>query len=267
MEVLDHEPWSWFLLRDGERLLLDVHVSQGPVSASLLLALDDDERAAYEHQGRAALVALAARVQDSAPIAADTSSPYRPRDLTAALGAEVTAAAREWSDRARRADDRPAHRPVLHEPRPGPRPTTSDDGPHRQLDQRAPAAVWGALVARVYALPDVLEGHSQVSPASSRAVFLTDRRDELSPETNLAPGQRLEPVHLHGVEDTSVHLVLPTARAAELVRLGWAEPHQYGDFGTEVMVYAPRDLREVDLVVAVVEESLAFARTGAPPAT
>jgi len=155
---------------------------------------------------------------------------------------------------------------MLRDPRPGTRPTTSDDGPHRQLDQRAPAGVWGELVARVLALPGVVEGHSQVSPASSRAVFLTDLRDELAPQTSLAPGQRLEPVHLHGVEDTSVHLTLAPERCDELVRLGWAEPHQYADFGTEVMVYGPRDTHEVEQVVSVVEESLAFARAGVPGA-
>lgn len=142
----------------------------------------------------------------------------------------------------------------------GPRPTTSDDGPHRQVDQQAPPAIWGELVARVLALDGVTEGTSQVSPASSRAVFLTDQREERSPETSLAPGQRLEPVHLHGVDDTSLHLVLPPARAAELAQLGWAEAHQYADFGTEVMIYGPCDAEEVDVVLAIVAESLAFAR-------
>ncbi|MBB2923115.1 luciferase family protein [Cellulomonas cellasea] len=149
---------------------------------------------------------------------------------------------------------------MLSEPRPGPRPTTSDEGPHRQVDQRAPAALWGELVARVLALDGVVEGLSQVSPASSRAVFLADLREELAPERSLAPGQRLEPVHLHGVDDTSLHLVLPVDRGAELVRLGWAEPHQYADFGTEVMVYGPRDADELEAVLSVVEESLRFAR-------
>jgi hypothetical protein len=149
---------------------------------------------------------------------------------------------------------------VLSEPRPGPRPTTSDVGPHRQVDQRAPAAVWGELVARVFALDDVVEGISQVSPASSRAVFLVDLVEETVPERSLAPGRRVEPVHLHGVEDTSVHLVLPAGRGAELVRLGWAEPHQYADFGTEYMVYGPRDRAELESVLSVIEESLRFAR-------
>ena len=148
-----------------------------------------------------------------------------------------------------------------NEPRPGTRPTTSDEGPHRQLDQRSSPAVWGELVARVFALAGVVEGHSQVSPASSRAVFVAEQAQERSPETSLAPGRRLEPVHLHGVQDTSVHLVLPVERGQQLVQLGWAEPHQYSDFGTEFMIYGPRDERELGIVVSFVEESVAFART------
>ncbi|HWG23856.1 luciferase family protein [Actinospica sp.] len=148
------------------------------------------------------------------------------------------------------------------EPRPGGRPTTSDEGPHRQVDQQSSPAIWGELVARIFALPGVVEGHSQVSPASSRAVFLAGRPTEHTPETSLAPGRRLEPVHLHGVDDTSTHLVLPAERGRRLVELGWAEPHQYGDFGTEFMIYGPRDATELDVVVSIVEESLAYARSG-----
>ena len=149
---------------------------------------------------------------------------------------------------------------MISTPRPGVRPTTSDDGPHRQLDHRASPALWGELTARVFALDGVVEGHSQVSPASSRGVFLADIDVELAPETNLAPGRRLEPVHLHGVADTSVHLVLPAERGRRLVELGWAEPHQYAGHGTEFMVYGPRDEVELAVVVGIVEEALAFAR-------
>jgi hypothetical protein len=141
------------------------------------------------------------------------------------------------------------------------RPATSDQGPHRQLDQQASPALWGELVARTFGLPGVIEGHSQVSPADSRAVFLADQPDERAPETSLAPGRRLEPVHLHGVTDTSVHLVLPPERGARLVELGWAEPHQFADFGTEFMLYGPRTEDEVAIVLSIIRESLAFARS------
>ncbi len=64
------------------------------------------------------------------------------------------------------------------------------------------------------------------------------------------------------MEDTTLHLVLPPDRGVELVRLGWAEPHQYADFGTEFMVYGPRDSGELEAIVSFIEESLVFARSG-----
>ena len=144
----------------------------------------------------------------------------------------------------------------------GPPPTLSTTGPQRQLDQQAPRQMWERLARAVFDLPGVEEGVSQVSPPSSRAVFVVDRPGELAPERSLAPGRRLEPVHLHGADDTSLHLVLPAARGDELVALGWAVPHQFGDFGTEFLVFGPRDDAELDVVLGLVRESLAFA-TGA----
>ena len=96
MRVLDHEQWSWFLLESDGRLLLDVHVSHGPVSATLLIELDTDERAAYEREGRDALIRLADAIQQSAPLAVASASPYRARDLSRAHAAEVTTAVQVW---------------------------------------------------------------------------------------------------------------------------------------------------------------------------
>lgn len=147
--------------------------------------------------------------------------------------------------------------------RPGLRPAVSTEGPQTQLSDRSSPELWGRLVAGTFALESTVEGHSQVSPPSSRAVFLVDRLDERAPETSLAPRQRLEPVHLHGVHDSSLHLCLPAARGAELTELGWAEPHQYEDFGTEFLVYGPRNEAELETVLGFIRESLAFARGGA----
>lgn len=44
----------------------------------------------------------------------------------------------------------------------------------------------------------------------------------------------------------------------------WAEPHQYSDFGTEFMIYAPRMLSELDIVLSFIKESLSFARGTTP---
>lgn len=145
-------------------------------------------------------------------------------------------------------------------PRRGCRPSTSVEGPHRQFDQQASPELWGRMVAEVFALPGTREGHSQVSPAGTRAVLLEDRPSVVDPSASLAPQDPLEPVHLHDVSDTSLHLCLPAARACEVCALGWGEPHGYADHDTEVMVYGPRDDDELGVVLGLVCESLAFAR-------
>jgi hypothetical protein len=140
------------------------------------------------------------------------------------------------------------------------RPETSTDGPHRQVTQKSPPAIWGGLVTRTVALPGVVEGHSSVSLASSRAVLLESLPELRAPETSLAPqGNPVEPAHLHGAYDTSIHLCLPLERAADLCDRGWGEPHQYADFGSEVMIYGPRDESELEFVIGVIAESVRWA--------
>jgi phospholipase/carboxylesterase len=122
-------------------------------------------------------------------------------------------------------------------------------------------ALWGELIARAVQLDGVFEGHSSVSPAPSRALLLTSHSEINAPETSLSPREPLEPVHIHGVTDTSTHLCLPVKRANEVCELGWGEVHPFGDFGTEIMVYGPRDEEELEVILSIIDESLKFART------
>ena len=118
-------------------------------------------------------------------------------------------------------------------------------------------------MARAFALPGVGEGHSSVSPASSRAVLLATRPELLVPEMSLAPPVNpVEPVHLLGVDDTSIHLCLPRDRAALVSTRGWGEPHQYADHGTEIMVDGPRDESELEFVAGLIAESIKWAING-----
>jgi|SRR5664280_326438 len=150
---------------------------------------------------------------------------------------------------------------MVLQPRAGKSPETSDEGPHRQLNQNSLPALWGELVARAVQLDGVIEGHSSVSPAPSRALLLTSLSEISAPETSLSPGEPLEPVHIHGATDTSTHLCLPVERANEVCELGWGEIHPFGDFGTEIMVYGPRDDKELEIALSIIDESLKFART------
>lgn len=128
------------------------------------------------------------------------------------------------------------------------------------MSQHASPALWGELVWKATRFEGVVEGRSAVSPTDSRALLLADHQAIIAPETSLSPRDPLEPVHIHGVTDTSLHLCLPVKRANEICELGWGEVHPFGDFGTEVMVYGPRDNEELEIILSIIEESLNFAR-------
>jgi phospholipase/carboxylesterase len=143
----------------------------------------------------------------------------------------------------------------------GTRPETSTGEPQRQLTQRASPELWGRLVYEATRLPHVREGHAE-SVADARALIVADREEPAVPEATLAPGTSVEPVHLHGVHDTSTHLVLPQWRAGQVCADGWGVPRCIRGNGTEVLVYGPRDLAELAVVVGLIAESIAFARGG-----
>lgn len=66
------------------------------------------------------------------------------------------------------------------------------------------------------------------------------------------------------VYDGSMHMMLPPEVVDEVLVKGWGEPHPMARRGiippTAVMVYAPRDAAEVDVVVQVLGVSYRFAR-------
>ena len=70
--------------------------------------------------------------------------------------------------------------------------------------------------------------------------------------------------HLHPDPDHSLHAMVPTETVTEAVAAGWAEPHPAALRGliprNAVMLYAPRDEAEVDVIEGLVRASHAFAR-------
>ena len=72
--------------------------------------------------------------------------------------------------------------------------------------------------------------------------------------------------HFHLGPDFSMHIALPEALAAAAVAAGWGEPHYLVAAGqlppTIVMIFAPRDDTELDVVWQLIESSYRFA-TGA----
>jgi hypothetical protein len=132
--------------------------------------------------------------------------------------------------------------------------------PYLQLDQWTSAVVVDELRAQASALPDVLVRQSRMASSDALALALPD-------ECALGGAEAFidipEFCHLHAVPQGGLHLTLPLAVRGPLVQLGWAEEHPSARTGSVspclVLVYAPRDEKELASALAIVELSRRFA--------
>src|SRR3954470_20689325 len=144
----------------------------------------------------------------------------------------------------------------------GTRPRTTPTNPHTQLDQQpADARLVEELARRAFALPGVVEEPSGISVPGARALILAPGEPAGPPEAFLI---EREFAHLHPAPDHSLHALLPLETAREAIDAGWAEPHPVALRGlipqTAVMLYAPRDESELDVIEALLLPSHGFAR-------
>ncbi|CAN5228036.1 hypothetical protein BH09PSE6_BH09PSE6_03270 [soil metagenome] len=96
LQVVDYGPQAWFLLTDGEALLLEARCSSSAVDYSWLIELSEEERATLLERGHPYLDELADAIHHSAPASQTSKSRYKDRNLDHARAAEVTAAIRAW---------------------------------------------------------------------------------------------------------------------------------------------------------------------------
>lgn len=145
--------------------------------------------------------------------------------------------------------------------RAGPRPKTRTGIPHAQIDQRPSPQVYAQLRDRFLAMAHTENGPSLISVPGARALFLRDG-EGCNTRSGFLRGREF--AHLHPPEDGSLHLVLAPEDAAHVLLQGWGELHPWASTGrilpTVTMVYAPRDVKEVDVVMEIARASLQNAR-------
>jgi hypothetical protein len=142
----------------------------------------------------------------------------------------------------------------------GGRPATTSTLPHQQIDQQpVDPSLRDELVGRAFALDGVVEQPSGISVPGARALVFEDGRR--GSQSAFMVGSEF--AHFHPSPDWSLHLTLPEDVATAAVDTGWAEFHPFVLSGqlpaTHVMVYAPRDREELELVWTLVETSYRFA--------
>lgn len=149
----------------------------------------------------------------------------------------------------------------------GPRPTTTPTNPHTQLDQQpGDDRPRQRLKARLADL-EVVWTESRISVPGAEALTLTLGATLADPDAFMIG---TEFAHLHPAPDQSLHMVLPPEAARVAIEAGWAEQHPVARLGVissgAVMVYAPRDTSEADVVAKLVTTSYLHA-TGATAPT
>lgn len=145
--------------------------------------------------------------------------------------------------------------------RAGRAPKTYRGLPHTQLEQQPDAQTRAQLGRRFGGFPDVEEQPSGISQPGSRALCLRQGVPTGPPEAFLI-GREF--AHLHPLPDSSLHMTLPEPLATQAVNAGWGEHHPLVASGagpaTTLMVYAPRNLDEIDVVLTLLRQSYEFAR-------
>src|SRR5215213_6705404 len=144
--------------------------------------------------------------------------------------------------------------------RSGSHPRTTSTNPHSQLEQNPRREVVDELAHKVFALPNVEERPSAISVPGARALWL--REDvPAGPQEAFMIGREF--AHIHPMPDGSLHAALPPEVAEEAISKGWAEQHPMATMGyipqNVVMIYAPRDAQEIEVVAGLVAEAYRYA--------
>jgi hypothetical protein len=148
----------------------------------------------------------------------------------------------------------------------GDRPRTTPTNPHTQLDQQpADPGLREELARRLFALPDVEERPTMISVPGARALWL---RDAIPAGPSEAFMIEREFAHLHPGRDQSLHAALPADLAQAAIDAGWAELHPVARRGlippNTVMLYAPRDADELEVIYHLALASYRFAGGSLP---
>jgi len=149
--------------------------------------------------------------------------------------------------------------------RAGSPPETGLQPPQLQFSDASPRDVYGRMAAWFFAaFAETREEPTRISVPTTRALWL-DEGVDAAPHAFMPPPGSREFAHLH--EDGSFHLVLAPEDEQEVIDKGWGLHHPWKDRGVnEILVYAPRNDGEIEILKPVIEASYRFAIGGHPTA-
>ena len=154
----------------------------------------------------------------------------------------------------------PAPEPAFFRPLPpreGTPAVTTGAVPHFQLNPESTPELIAQLFDEVFSVGIFEDRASILSQGGTRAIWLREGIEITRPECVIS-GREVAHIHLDG----SLHAVLPHGRIPDAEAAGWVELHPYAGvrpgFEAFVMVFAPRSLDDVAVIVELVFESANF---------
>ena len=148
--------------------------------------------------------------------------------------------------------------------RSGEPPLTGEQPPQLQFSDQSPRHIYDKMAEWFFStFQHTREEPTRISVPTSRALWL-DESIEASRSSFMPPPGSREFAHLH--EDGSFHLVMAAEDEAEVIEKGWGLHHPWKDRGVnEILVYAPRDETEIEILKPVITASYNFAMRHAAP--
>ena len=138
-----------------------------------------------------------------------------------------------------------------------PRPITTPNVPHIQLNVQTNPAMNDALLRQVSQMPGVVLRDTIISLPGTIGFWVDNAVPVTRPEFIVA-GREF--AHMH--PDGSLHASLPVELAAHAVDKGWAVPHPWSDtrpgMAGFVMIYTPNTADELQVVIELVQASFDF---------
>ena len=143
--------------------------------------------------------------------------------------------------------------------REGEAPEVGQVPPQLQFSDKSPRDIYQEFHDWMFStFPKVRKEPTRISVPTSIAMWLDENEDVGHIDAFMPPSGGREFTHLH--LDGSIHTVVDTETEEEIIRKNWGVRHMYYNQGVkEILVYAPRNQKELEILKLVVIKSYEYA--------
>lgn len=143
--------------------------------------------------------------------------------------------------------------------RKGETPQVGQVPPQLQFSDKSPRPIYEKFNDWMFnTFPKVRKEPTRISVPTSIAMWLDENEDVGHIDAFMPPSGGREFTHLH--LDGSIHTVVDTETEEEIIQKKWGVRHMYYDRGVkEVLVYAPRNEEELEILKSIVVKSYEYA--------